>query len=749
MPLLGIISLFFIALLTIVGGFSIHTSRYTPTHRTETVSQQTEDPQLYRIAQINRDQRPSEQKNIAYHVDAADMKAPAKIELNSTVLNNARTQLKKISAAHQTPSEQKIDAVEIKAATTKEITSDIEDLKRSVQNAWEQREARRAAAQLRQEKDYSFMTNAYEEKRTILPSHLPEQSLRRYRRFADPITQISSTDKHQTTIYTFCPQYPAETEHILLYHGTGATPDRWGGGYPKDWKQCDAVPALILMDAQYRALKDNKKVVLHILRWSGDVTENSRTDAAALTTDYIVKAIADEKTKYPDRKISITQIAHSFGCHVANHTANNLAKYGLTIDDAVFIASPEFCTKISNIKNLIHIIGKLDGIARAGSALISSSPNMNVVLEDKHVQSGVEYQHIDLQIAGTDLNHKTIKSNTMQFLPLIREELKKFNHKQRLLIDIYSKDISRNQELEALYAAENDIQDDDDDGEIVKASEIRVDKMIAEGIIHPEDNIVDEDEEDKVSILSRTHQQNYARRYPTRPNPFKERTAQEICKSEGDATGIPFAGPLASFVGGVLTATSIVKDVVTNATNSLRQPPPDNPCISKAHDIYNTTTTQIDTHSTMNHNMTFYTAIHEIDTLQQQLHSGDNDHIIDAVKKIKQSLQNKYPHLETWRYKFAFIKDEVTSQDSHDLAPEEKDGLVQARKILKTIQRYQGSDPQELLSRSDSLESDIQTLLHLALEDKQPEQDQKKSELKDISSGWFYLPTIWNRQRQQ
>ena len=307
--------------------------------------------------------------------------------------------------------------------------------------------------QLYRENNFEEMKTLIEKEMKIPFSDFRSQNTRDFNSSSQPAANKNGT---VATKHIFHPVTPLPKKVIFLevVHGTNGRPDAYGQDVTRTLSQS------LLMYAQRMAIEQNAIVHLDVVEWSGklgpqeliqNLGQHERKEAGIAIAQEIIAEIKNIKDQNKNMKVSIQSIGHSHGCNVINFMAKELSRQDITIDNAVFLASPIVDIQTDNIKETINIFGNLDFTGSMGSLLSSSGKTASLRKESETTI----VKNIVLKSDGRDLNHSTIKT-AINFLPAIQDYIKKnFTLESDLILDIYDKNKYSAQSSAAAIADED------------------------------------------------------------------------------------------------------------------------------------------------------------------------------------------------------------------------------------------------------------------------------------------------------
>lgn len=265
--------------------------------------------------------------------------------------------------------------------------------------------------------------------------------------------------KHSQNLDSF--QAP---HHIILkvVHGTFATAQSSGADLNKPFSQA------LDVFAKQLALAANATVKFDAFQWNSQLSLEERMQAG----HDLAEEIKNDKTELPGA--IIWMIGHSHGCNVINFAAQNLKNHSITIDNGIFLASPVLdinplsCNdKSYNIQSLLNIWGSNDVTGAVGSIFSTTSTGVTSSLrKDQALNNNEIVRNIILKCDGRNLNHASIKVNSMHFLAGIIQYIgNDFLIPTNMILNVYDKSaiIQQHAQASSSQLTQSQIEEEEQD----------------------------------------------------------------------------------------------------------------------------------------------------------------------------------------------------------------------------------------------------------------------------------------------
>jgi len=378
--------------------------------------------------------------------------------------------------------------------------------------------------------DQLYRENNIEDMKTLLEKEMkiPFSDFRSHNRTIYNSSSQPAAKQNGTvaTKHIFHPVSPLPKKIIFLevVHGTNGRPDAYGQDVTRTLSQS------LLMYAQRMAIEQNAIVHLDVVEWSGKLNQIERKESGTAIAQEIIKEIKNIKDQNKNMKVSIQSIGHSHGCNVINFMAKELSRQDITIDNAVFLASPIVDIQTDNIKETINIFGNLDFTGSIGSLLSSSGKTASLRKESETTI----VKNIVLKSDGRDLNHSTIKT-AINFLPAIQDYIKQhFAAESDLILDIYDKNKYSAQSSAAAIADEDGFFD----AQPIPTPDYQIAGIIDDVYAENGCDFETRDQGNQKLHESDLNKQEFEKRYGR--SLYKEPTFIDKAVSEGESAQVPY-----------------------------------------------------------------------------------------------------------------------------------------------------------------------------------------------------------------
>jgi len=250
---------------------------------------------------------------------------------------------------------------------------------------------------------------------------------------------------------------PNEKPNVIILkavHGTWSNANSMGEDLEKEMSQH------LTIFAQKLAIVSGATVYFDSFSWSAELSKDQRAEAG---TDLMHEIMTTYNEHKAHANVSVWAIGHSHGCNVIHHAAQQLKRSDISIDNAIFLASPildidptttDSCRY--NIKSLINIWGSSDATGPLGSLL--STLSTLTMRKDHSLDNKELVRNVILKHNGKDLNHSSGKYIGAQFLAGIIQYLgNEFTGITNMILNIAEKTSQDESEYAGAGASSDDM----------------------------------------------------------------------------------------------------------------------------------------------------------------------------------------------------------------------------------------------------------------------------------------------------